>query len=458
MKGIFKKLALLTLFTIATLFSLPHSTHAIGGSPAVIYEPIVLRGVAKSVHVNIGRAPNEKGDLHIDVMSFGEAGKYLKFEPKLIIPADKISVVFPFSIDGASAPIGSYKAILTFSLNPIVSETPVGIAYLAVTTGVSIIVNYTVSGDQVVSYTLERVIVADTETNLYPLATFIMTNTGNVDWKPDSANITFINQEDGSQTASSIIDKDQFSLIPPGKHDAQRVEIQKNLPEGKYKMTADIIFGGVSVGTMLSEQFSVFAPGTLKQSGQLLSSTIKKTVFNAGESIPVTGSFKNDGQISVKGIYGVEVYRDGTYEDLVLSDEIVINIGETTEVTVVIRPKGTGNYTLTTYFKYANRKSNIIEVALTVTGGPLAFLNSPITLGVIISGILLIIGIILVRRRKKSIKLVVPKAPTYVPAAPVTAPKVKPVPIVKPTRIPVQPKTETPVASSTPRKQPRRRW
>ncbi len=112
--------------------------------------------------------------------------------------------------------------------------------------------------------------------------------------------------------------------------------------------------------------FSVYPKGTLAQSGTIESVALGKTVFTSNETIPLKAIFKNTGQVPLNGVLMVDLYKEGTYIDVVRGDELTVGIGEESEFTALLQPKGSGEFTLNSYVKYGSRKSNTFVVDFTV--------------------------------------------------------------------------------------------
>jgi len=395
----------LTAFVVhCSLF--PHTALAIGMSPPVVDVPHVLRGAEQKASVSISRIPTEIGNLNITVSTRGEFASYLLFEPTFIIPAGESYKEYTFMIDGSTAPVGTYQVPMTFSLSPAPLITSDVVGYnMSVTTGATVFVNFTVTGDQVVSYTLDNVHAPSTESDDLPTLEIIMTNTGNVDWKPESAKVTFTSIEDSSLIIEDVISGDKFSLISPGETSRQNFSLIKMLAEGAYYATVDFSYAGAVIGSLRSQEFSVLPPGSLLQSGSLLSATTPIATFEKGSRIPVSASFMNNGEVALRGIFTIEVFRDGTYEDLIVGDEFTLFPSETTDLSAVVIPQRTGEYSLKSYVKFANRKSNTIVVAVTVTGGASVFGNfvdSSKGIAIIIGLVIFVVLCLLVLRRMRS--------------------------------------------------------
>lgn len=443
---------------IILFFSFPHGVHAISVSPPVIEAPQVLRGMGQKASTIIGRIPSEVGELTLSVSTRGEFASYILFEPTFIIPAGELNRVYEFTIDGATAPVGTYQVPMTFSLaaaKPVASSA-VGQS-MSVITGATIFINFTVTGDQIVSYTFDNLNISAMESDDAPILEFSMTNTGNVDWKPQGAKVILTNIFDAAAIVEDFIPGEKFSLIAPGESSRQNISLSKILAEGSYKAVADISYADGVVGTLSSQEFTVVAPGSLLQAGSLMTATAPKSNFDIGSRIPVNASFLNTGEVPLRGVFTVEVSRDGTYEDIIVGDEFTLGVAETADLSVMVSPKGTGEYSLKSYVKFANRKSNSIDVVVNVSGTTAVagnFANSPMGIAVIIGAVLFVVLCLLVLRRMRSHRASV--APTaIISAAPIMA---APIQAVPPPVAPSQPAQSIQKPAQTDGNTPSRRW
>ncbi|MEK7458816.1 MAG: hypothetical protein AAB663_00220, partial [Patescibacteria group bacterium] len=70
---------------LVSMFS-AHIAFAISISPPTVSAPAVLRGVAQTKSILVGRILGEQGDLNILVSTRGDYASYIIFEPTFIIP------------------------------------------------------------------------------------------------------------------------------------------------------------------------------------------------------------------------------------------------------------------------------------------------------------------------------------------------------------------------------------
>ena len=451
------RFSLVMLLALVLNMGVSHVALAISTSPPMVEAPMVLKGVEQKVKVNIGRLPSEVGDVPIFITAVGEAASYLHFEPSWTLPANLSSKDYIFSIDGTNAPIGTYRVTLTFSKGaPPLPAGESGGASMSVIAGVGVVVEFTVTGDQVVGYTLGDITVSSVESDKHPFAAFSFSNTGNVDWKPDGANITLTNQEDETLKVSASVPAEAFTMVSPGESSRQIIEIPETLLEGSYAISADILYGGAVVGVMKSQPFAVVAPGTLLQSGKLLTATVPKAIFSPNEVIPISLSFLNDGQVPLKGIASAEISRDGVYQDLLVGEELQIVNGTTVQIPLSTHLSEPGSYVIKAFVKFANRKSNSVDIQVTVGGGTtvLTGVNSFGGLGILAGLIVLLVGIfVLYKKHTRKSRSIAPPPSQPIPQ-PIVAASVPSVvaQVTNTVAPPAQPPAQPPAPPSS------RRW
>ena len=375
---------------------------ALSMSPPVLEIPSVLRGTSQHTSVHIGRMGGETGDLYISVSARGEGSSSLVFDPSFIIPADSNGIDFPFTIDASHAADGSYRTEMLFMLK---AATAPGVSpgvSVSVVTGVTVVVRFSVSGDQVISYQLNSLTTRDAESDSHPFITFDIANTGNVDWKPQKVVLTFADQADATHNISFPLSGDVFKIIPPNQQTQQLIEVPQLLPEGQYIISADIFDKDVVIGTLVSSSFSVLSPGSLSQSGQLLSVSVPKNVFSLGEKIPLNAEFKNTGDVPITVVLMTEIYEGDKYIDLIRGDDTVLSVGEDVHLTQVFDVKNKGKYTLISYAKYSNKKTQTLSTSIEVNSGNaiLDFLNSPLGLSLVVGMIIFSVSLFLWKRRR----------------------------------------------------------
>lgn len=416
----FLKIFFPSIFILLSFFVFPHSVSALGMSPPALYIDSVLRGTSSVHTIGLQRMFGEKGDLQIKTNVYGDGASSIILDSSFVIPADTTILTVPFTIDATHAPDGEHSAFLAFILTPDVADTATGEGTgSAVLSGVTFSLRFTVSGNQVIGYTFDILSTFDAESDTHPFLTFTITNTGNVDWRPEKISGTFTDQNDATHVVPFSFSGELFSYISPGERSQQTIEIPQFLPEGSYTVAVNFLEKDLVVGALSASELAILAPGSLKQNGDLISVSAKKDSFPLGEKIPLDGVLKNTGEVPITAILFTEIYKDGAYVDLIRGDEAVVGIGETSHISQIIDVQEKGKYTLTSYAKYANKKTPPKDVHVVVNSGNvvLDFVNSPLGLGIVVFFIILIAVLVILKRRKSRVS--VPVVPAPVVATPV---------------------------------------
>lgn len=438
------------------LLLLAHPANAMGISPPEVFAPNVFDGIPQTKSIHITRNQDEMGELSVNVKASGDYAGYLSYEPSFTFGADQDSVDYSFQINPATAAPGTYTVPLMFLLvkkNEADGTTASG-SGMKIVTGVVAKVTFTVSGDKVIEYSFTSISVPEIETDGHPFISVGIYSTGNVDWKPERATVTFTDQDDPAHVVSTEITGEQFKLAAAGQLTISDVEVAQALPEGRYVAVVQFYDKGVVVGELTSKEFNVYPVGTLLQRGDLSDVTVRKNLFEPGERISLDASFKNVGSLRLSGVLMTEIYKEGTYVDVVRGEETQIGVGEETSISQVLTLKDPGSYTLTSYFKYGNKKTVTKDVAVTVQSPAIASsVNSTTGIAVLSGGILLLSAAFVAMRRRRISRAALPasrKPDTRVPS-----PSAVPKPVSEPVKVPEAAK---PVDAPVPPEDANRRW
>ncbi|MEI6510816.1 MAG: hypothetical protein WCO25_02120 [Candidatus Uhrbacteria bacterium] len=418
------KNSLAASFACAMALLVAHPALALGLSPSSVIIPDVMRGIPQNVTVHLLRSSDQEGELKLNILAVGDAAEYLRFEPAAIIPSGMDGIDYTFQVDPGIAQSGSHKGVLSFMNSRVgaggaATGDQMGMGVL---TGVALEINFAVSGKELVSFEIRTSHVDDTESNLHPFVTYVFANTGNVNWKPYRAELAFSNKNDPSDQILYSLESDKFDSVGPGKEGNVRIELDRSLPEGTYSLTTKFFNEQKEqIGELTSFDFNVFAPGTMAQSGELVSVSTKKDSFELGEKVPVDAVFSNTGDIVISGLLMGELYKDGAYVDLIRGEEVSVGPGESSNLSLLLDPKDPGRYSLTTYVKFGNKKTLSKDVVLTVNEAvALKTLNSYVGIGVLSVVILLFVLLIVIVRRRRHGKEATAKArPTEQSPSPV---------------------------------------
>lgn len=437
------------------LLLLAQPASAMGISPPEVFAANVFAGIPQTKTIHISRSPDELGELTVTVKAGGDYAGYLTYEPSFSFGANQESVDYSFQIDPKTAAPGSYSIPLTFLLvkKGGSDDSSASGSGMRIVTGIAAKVSFTVTGDQVTGYSFTTLAVSDVETDGHPFVSVGILSTGNVDWKPERATVTFTDQDDPTRVIVVEISGDKFKLVAAGQLTISDLEVFQTLPEGTYVATVQFYDKDIVVGELTSKEFSVYPVGTLLQRGELSDVTVKKNLFEPGERLSLDASFKNVGSLRLSGVLMTEIYREGTYVDVVRGDETEIGVGEEASISQVMSLKDPGSYVLTSYFKYGNKKTMTKDVAVTVQSPVIASaVNSTAGIAALSGGILLAVALVVIKRRGASLAAFLARRKS---AVRVPKPPAAPKPVAAPVIVPAAPK---PVDVAAVPEDENRRW
>ena len=384
--------------------------YALGLSPPVIIIPSILRGSQQHKSVTISRAPNDVGDLTIEVVPEGTYGNFIKAPTAtFLMPAAQTSMKYDFLVDPGSAQDGDYRVEVSF-LKGLSTESMKNRTGSVVKTGVTAVLKVTVGGAQNVSYSFDNIQGQDTETALDTTVSYIIKNTGNVDWRPEKIHFSFLAKSDKQEVGSFDLVGDKIPVVFAGEDNKQITStLSPTLPVGEYYVKATFFDKGKSVGELTSRNpFHVYPEGTLKQSGEITSITTNQTSYVTGDKILLTTVFKNTGAIPVKATFFANEYKDGKFVDLIRGKEYRLGLGENVTMSQVLSVHDAGTYRLDGYVEFGSRKTDIKSVTFTMKWkDALSFLDwsKPLTwIELIVLVLALMSGLFYLKYKKNSLE------------------------------------------------------
>jgi hypothetical protein len=371
---------------------------AMGMSPPSI--PVnLLRNTSQEKHVTLYRAPKDVGDMFIEVDISQSAGKFIQLTDKTFtIPAGQEKYQYNFTVNGGDAPNGEHLAQITFLKIPDPIAFKEG-ASSVVKTGSTLKVPITIDGKELIDFELLSIRGLDTEIGKDLEIYYVLTNKGNVDWRPDKITLSFIDADDETVIEKIDVLKETLPFAKAGTEYVESYfQTKHTLPEGAYNIQAEFFHQEKSVGVLDSKEvFDVLPEGTLKQSAEIKTVKTNKSTYVLGEKIKMDLEVENTGSIPVNAILYASVSKDGEFLDLVRGSEYEIPTGQKIEMTQILDYAKTGNYSVDTYVEYGKKKTDIKKITFKIqSGGSFS--------GVLIAGIsLLVVGFIgfLLYKKKK---------------------------------------------------------
>jgi len=336
----------------------------LGIAPADITVEDAFKGGTYERTLTIFNTGNESGNFRLTAE--GECADWISFykedEPdtpitEVTIPGkDKAKILVKFDIPEDIANADYTSTIFAKSI-PTGSITEGMGAQAVIRIPSEILIQ--VTGTQILKGTVKSITTADTEID-YPLKIKVgFQNGGNVIAKPRIAvGIT----KNGELVESFVHDE---TGIKPAQ--AGMITVLRNTTG---RATGDY---AANVAVSLGEEllfakdlpFKILPFGSLTRQGVLQSLTIEGEPF-VNRFIKVHASFENTGEIDTMAKFKGEIYHEGNLLDVLESDEMFVEVGETTKLTDYYKITESGSYLIKGHVFYASKETAEKEVSFVV--------------------------------------------------------------------------------------------
>lgn len=267
-------------------------------------------------------------------------------------------VIARFSIPAAT-PNGNYLGTIDVQTTPKGVTIETGMAAEAVVKASSE-VTIRVTGTQTLTGNVESITAVDTEIN-YPVRIQVtFKNTGNVAAYP--AIDVSISKDD------SLVDSFTHDKTAVTPKETMTIPVEWNTTgqtPGDYSLNVTVSLNGDVLATK-SLPVKILPAGTLTREGNLIGiSTPDEPVI--GQYIKILATFENTGAIDTKAKFAGELYIDGNREDVINSDELVVLVGETSDLTTFLKIETPGNYVIKGHVLYDGKTTGTKELSFIVT-------------------------------------------------------------------------------------------
>ena len=383
---------IITITALLILCSTAGADIGLGMAPASMTISDALKGGSYERMITVFNTGDEAGTFML--IADDECSKWISFYAEddlatplteVAIPAGgkaKILVRFDIPEDIANA---NYASTIYAQSIPKESSGTEGAAAQAVIRIPSKI-TIDVTGTQILKGTVKSITTTDTEID-YPLKIKVLfQNEGNVVAKP---NIAVTITKDGKLVDSFVHDE---TGIKPDCEDTITVLWNTTGQEiGDYTADAEVSLGGEVLADK-SLPFKILPFGTLTRQGELTSLTTEGDPL-AGRMIKILANFENTGKIDSRTTFKGEVYCDSEFVDVIESDEMLVEVGETGRLTSYYKIQSSGKYDVKGCVLYEGKETGTKEISFDVdsTNSKAGLFNTPGFSG---SGLVLIITII----------------------------------------------------------------
>ncbi len=386
------KIFVLVGFIAAMIFMLsPCTAQATGISPGIIVINDAVANVPITKNFSVSRI-NTAGDEIMRLSSRGEGSEMITFpdgEYQLMKKGEGGKDV-RFTITPGNIAAGKYKASVRAEQTQVSPEAVADIAgggdvasaakksfagaYNLSAAEISVTLNVTnkvIEKWEVLDHDLKK---AEEDT---PISfNLTINNSGSVATKPGKVDIK-IREERGTEFLyNETVPGENLAMIAPFTNKPESVLTNLKLKIGRYYAYVKVYDRAGNLKYDSDKIFLEIVPmGTLAQAGTLKSLKVDKLTpqgadmptYKPNEPVVIHGVFGNTGQVGVRTLLTVEVYKDAEKKDLLKSVEAFVPIAGTGDFDIDYKFPEEAIYTLKGYFSYGISKTNIGEVKVRVS-------------------------------------------------------------------------------------------
>lgn len=402
------------LFTAALFlfFGFAQSVHAFGVSPAFHHIDDMISGSEVLKEFTYVRSTGSLDkDQTIELFVEGPIADAVTLSEVVTVEKGVSSVKVPVIISAGDLPPGDYEVNI-LALASVVSDAITSGAGMQIQEGANAQIYFSITGDEVLDYTIDQTIIESTEEGQPVGFTFALTNKGNVAARPDEIRVVLTDQTDESLVIEETIPSQSIEFTDPFDRGEITVLLDTELSAGRYWVEFGFYKGEERIYHREDAFLQVFPPGTLAQEGELENFSIDKEQYAQGELGVFEGTFTNTGTVGVNAVFMIDVQKDGQRLEILKSEPIFVLPSKTASLSLEYRFSEEGNYQADGSVIFGISGTNQETVEFKVGG-----VNPWVMAGVLIFLLLLIVIVIkLVLRRKR--RVVPPAALQQTVAAP----------------------------------------
>ena len=358
--------AVITAFLILSLYSTANAAIGLGISPASITISDAFKGGTYERTITVFNSGDETGTF--ELTAEGECADWISFykpeEPntpitEVTIPGKgraKVLVKFDIPKDIANA---NYTATIYARSIPEGGGGEGAVAHAVIRIPSKVLIQ--VTGTQILKGSVKSITAADTEVG-YPLKIkVVFQNEGNVIAKPKIA-VTITKTGEGV-----VVDRfvHEETGIKPGKEGIIKVLWNTTGRDtGDYIANVTVSLGDEVLATK-DLHFKILPIGSLTRRGVLQSLAIEgEPLVNI--VIKLVANFENTGEIDTMAKFKGEIYHEGDLLDVLGSEEMFVESGETAKLVSYYKILEPGNYTIKGRVLYAGKETEEKEVSFSV--------------------------------------------------------------------------------------------
>ncbi|CAD6491525.1 MAG: hypothetical protein ANIMEMIM_00155 [Candidatus Argoarchaeum ethanivorans] len=352
-------------FLILIFCPTANASIGLGISPASITISDAFKGGTYERTITVFNSGDEDGTFAFS--GEGECAGWISFYTeddltipvtKIAIPAkDKTKVVVKFDIPKNIANADYTTTVYTHSIPKEEASEGGAVAHAVVRIPLEVLIQ--VTGTQILKGTVKSITTTDIEID-YPLKIKVeFKNEGNVVAKPK---IAVAITKSGELVDSFVHDE---AGIKPDCEDMVTV-LWNTTEQGTGDYTTDVAVSlGEELLTTKSLPFKILPFGTLTRQGEL-TSLVTEGEPMISRVIKIFADFENTGKIDSRATFKGEVYRDGEFVDVIESDEMIVEVGETSRLTAYYKILSSGRYVVKGCVLYEGKETGTEEILFDV--------------------------------------------------------------------------------------------
>lgn len=364
----------LTLILFISLTATTASAQGIGigvGPSEVLFENLIKGGYAETNLVVSTAADKE---LSISISKEGEIADWITITPReFILPAKGRKEVLVVIEPPGDAKNRVYEAKLYVTAAPI-ADIKAGTGS-ALGARVAVKIQAKLTGVEIIDYRIIDARVFDTELG-YPIEFHLrIKNDGNVKYKPK---IRLNISGPAIEPDFNLITAETSEIWPSRMGDAVITAPSEELKVGDYTAevgyftyardpkTNNIVENYVPYKKL---KFRILAEGAISAKGGFESLVLDKTRAGVGDTVKISGVFKNMGEVLLKPRLDCEVLDGDQFEANVEGKESAVPPGQSKSIEAYYTPDSKGEFDITCLVSYAGYETEKKTVKITVGGG-----------------------------------------------------------------------------------------
>ena len=264
-------------------------------------------------------------------------------------------IIARFTIPNETAP-GNYTGVIYVQTIPKTATGGGGAA-------ADVVLRMTSQGTIVIpdlSGIVTNITAMDTEVNNTLRVKVEFQNTGNVNATP-AINVSIA-------TNGSLVDSIYYNktAVMPGANETIPVEWNTTgqIP-GNYSVNVSVCLNS-DVLAAQNMTVRLLPPGTLARAGNLTAITSEGELAT-GQTVKIVATFENTGAIDTNATFVAAVYIDGNLTGEINSDDLVVPVGEVSNLTALLELAILGDYEIKGHVLYDGKSTDTKELSFSVT-------------------------------------------------------------------------------------------